>query len=75
LSDVLRQPPIPKSAGHVKRELRSMLGPFSIKRITNWNAQIYIKGKKLFIGRYESEGEAAVDYARAVFKYKGDGGT
>ena len=52
-----------------------MLGPFSIKRITNWNAQIYIKGKKLFIGRYESEGEAAVDYARAVFKYKGDGGT
>ena len=30
-----------------------------------------VDGKKRFIGYYEDEEDAAIDYARAVFKYKG----
>lgn len=30
-----------------------------------------IDGKQHYIGSYENEEEAAIDYARAVFKYKG----
>ena len=37
-----------------------------------WVAQIRIDGKLLLIGYYDDEEEAAVDYARAVFKYRGD---
>ena len=35
-----------------------------------WSAQIRIDGKHQYIGNYDDEKEAAVDYARAVFKYK-----
>jgi hypothetical protein len=38
-----------------------------------WEERIKIEGKTHFIGYYKSEEEAAVDYARAVFKYKGQG--
>ena len=35
----------------------------------NWEANIKINGKSYHIGRYDDELEAAVDYARAVYKY------
>ena len=45
----------------------------SLNKSTNkWKAQITISGKSRYIGTYDSEEEAAVDYARAVFKYSGD---
>ena len=39
--------------------------------MNKWQATITVKGKQRFIGYYDDEEEAAVDYARAVFKYKG----
>jgi len=33
-------------------------------------AQIMIEGKQRIIGHYENDEEAAIDYARAVFKKK-----
>jgi hypothetical protein len=41
------------------------------KAMNKWRAQIKIEGKVRHIGYYENEEEAATDYARAVFKYKG----
>ena len=35
-----------------------------------WTAQVNFDGKLLFIGYYDNEEEAAVDCARAVFKFK-----
>ncbi len=32
---------------------------------------MHLDGKQQFIGAYDNEEDAAVDYARAVFKYKG----
>ena len=43
------------------------------KAMKKWHAQIMIAGKSLFIGYYDNEEAAAVDYARAVFRYKGQG--
>ena len=40
------------------------------KRSNKWHAQISFDGKNHTIGYYEDEEEAAVDYARAVFKCK-----
>ena len=36
-----------------------------------WRAEITIDGKKRHVGYYDNEEDAAADYARAVFKYKG----
>mmetsp|Transcript_10627 Transcript_10627/g.18107 ORF Transcript_10627/g.18107 Transcript_10627/m.18107 type:complete len:105 (-) Transcript_10627:261-575(-) len=42
------------------------------KSTKKWMAKIEINGRQHYIGTYDSEEEAAVDYARAVFKYSGD---
>eukprot|EP00984_Skeletonema_dohrnii_P021409 scaffold10688_cov144-Skeletonema_dohrnii-CCMP3373.AAC.2 len=42
------------------------------KKCNKWKAQISIDGKRRHIGTYDNEEEAAVDYARAKFKYKED---
>eukprot|EP00985_Skeletonema_marinoi_P017052 scaffold9269_cov149-Skeletonema_marinoi.AAC.2 len=73
LSDVPPQSPIPKSSGCVKEGASKYTGVSFDKRMNKWHAQIMIAGKSRNIGYYENEEEAAVDYARAVFKYKGQG--
>eukprot|EP00985_Skeletonema_marinoi_P016761 scaffold9054_cov137-Skeletonema_marinoi.AAC.4 len=73
LSDVPPQSPIPKSSGCVKEGASKYTGVSFDKAMNKWKALISIDGKQRHIGRYESEEEAAVDYARAVFKYKGQG--
>ena len=70
LSDVPTQPPIPKSAGRIKEGASKYAGVSFNKQTKKWIAQILIDGKGRFIGAYDNEEEAAVDYARAVFKYK-----
>ena len=74
LSDVPPQQPILKSAGHIKEGASKYTGVSFNKTKHKWNAQIMIAGKVRLIGVYENEEEAAVDYARAVFKYKDKGG-
>ncbi|KAK1739945.1 putative AP2/ERF family transcription factor family protein [Skeletonema marinoi] len=73
LSDVPPQSPIPKSSGCVKEGASKYTGVSFDKRMNKWHAQIMIAGKSRNIGYYENEEEAAVDYARALFKYKGQG--
>eukprot|EP00984_Skeletonema_dohrnii_P005687 scaffold2005_cov115-Skeletonema_dohrnii-CCMP3373.AAC.8 len=70
LSDVPPQPPQPKSEARIKEGTSKYRGVYFDNRTNKWQAQISIEGKQRFIGRYESEKEAAVNYARAVFKYK-----
>eukprot|EP00985_Skeletonema_marinoi_P032167 scaffold39070_cov174-Skeletonema_marinoi.AAC.3 len=73
LSDVPPQPPIPKSSGTIKEGASKYTGVHFNKQMNKWRVQIDIKGKQRYIGHYENEEEAATDYARAVFKYKGQG--
>eukprot|EP00577_Skeletonema_sp_RCC1716_P015184 CAMPEP_0113399228 /NCGR_PEP_ID=MMETSP0013_2-20120614/15415_1 /TAXON_ID=2843 ORGANISM="Skeletonema costatum, Strain 1716" /NCGR_SAMPLE_ID=MMETSP0013_2 /ASSEMBLY_ACC=CAM_ASM_000158 /LENGTH=442 /DNA_ID=CAMNT_0000284091 /DNA_START=49 /DNA_END=1377 /DNA_ORIENTATION=- /assembly_acc=CAM_ASM_000158 len=75
LSDVPPQSPIPKSAGHIKEGASKYTGASFNKKANKWLAKIKIEGKQRQIGSYENEEEAAVDYARAVFKYRGQFGT
>ncbi len=70
LSDVPTQQPIPKSKGRIKEGSSKYTGVYFNKALNTWLAQIVIDGKKRYIGSYESEEEAAIDYARAKFKYK-----
>ena len=71
LSDVPPQPPIPKSSRRVKEGVSKYTGVSFIEKSNKWFAKIYYDGKQRSIGFYDDEEEAAVDYARAVFKYKG----
>ena len=71
LSGVPPQPPIPKSSGRIKEGASKYTGVFLNQQRYKWVAQIRIEGRLLLIGYYDDEEEAAVDYARAVFKYKG----
>ena len=71
LSDVPPQLPILRSAGRVKEGSSKYAGVYFNKSRNKWTAQIAMEGKVRYIGCYENEDEAAVDYARAVFKYKG----
>jgi hypothetical protein len=73
LSGVPPQLPIPKSKGRIKDGASKYTGVFLNKPTKKWIARIDIEGKKRVIGNYENEEEAAVDYARAVFKYRGQG--
>ena len=73
LSDVPPQPPIPKSEGHIKEGASTYTGVSFNKAANKWRARILIEGKERSIGYFENEEEAAIDYARAVFKYKGEG--
>ncbi|KAK1742624.1 AP2/ERF family transcription factor, partial [Skeletonema marinoi] len=74
LSDVPPQPPIPKRAGQIKEGASQYSGIYFNKHTKKWQARICIEGKHRYVGSYENEEEAAVDYARAVFKYKDKGG-
>ena len=70
LSDVPPQPPIPKRSRRVKEGASKYTGVCFNKRSSKWQATISIDGTQRLIGYYNDEEEAAVDYARAVFKYK-----
>ena len=71
LSDVPPQLPIPKSKGHIKEGFSKYAGVSFSKASNKWKAQIKIDGKQRHLGSYENEEEAAADYARALFKYRG----
>eukprot|EP00985_Skeletonema_marinoi_P016760 scaffold9054_cov137-Skeletonema_marinoi.AAC.3 len=73
LTDVPPQSPIPKSAGRIKEGASKYTGVTFHKQRNKWHAKIRIDGKQRQIGCYENEEEAAVDYARAVVKFKGQG--
>ena len=73
LSDVPTKSPIPKSSSYIKDGASKYTGVTFHKQVNRWQAQITIEGTARYIGNYKSEEEAAVDYARAVFKYKGNG--
>ena len=55
----------------MKEGASKFTGVFFNKKSNKWQAQINLDGKQRRIGYYDDENEAAVDYARAVFKYKG----
>ena len=74
LSDVPPQPPIPKSQRRIKEGASKYTGVYFDTWKNKWKAHITIEGKQHYIGNYENEEEAAIDYARAVFKYKMQGG-
>ena len=71
LSDVPPQLLIPKSKGRMKEGASKYTGVSFNKSTNKWRAEIKIDGRSRNIGYYENEEEAAADYARAVFKYKG----
>ena len=71
LRGVPPQQPIPKSKGRIKEGASKYTGVYFEKATNKWRAQILIDGKIRYIGSYENEEQAAADYARAVFKYKG----
>jgi hypothetical protein len=67
LTDVPPRSPIFRSGG--KDGASKYQGITPNKRTNKWQARIMVGGKQHSIGTYENEEEAAVDYARAVFKY------
>ena len=67
----LLSPRSPKVVDTSRREHQNFTGVCFNKRDNIWQAQINLDGKTRLIGYYDDENEAAVDYARAVFKYKG----
>ena len=71
LSDVPPQLPILKTKEYVIEGTSKYTGVSFDKRKNKWQAQITIDGKSHRIRYYENEEEAAIDYARAVFKYHG----
>jgi len=73
LSGVSSQPPILKSACRNKEGASKYAGIYFRKETKKWQARISVDGKVRRIGYYEDEVEAAVDCARAVLKYKGQG--
>jgi hypothetical protein len=71
LTDVPTQSPIIRSGG--KDCSSKYEGVFFHKASNKWQAQIIIDRKQYNIGLYDIEEEAAMDYARAVFKYNAGG--
>ncbi len=71
LSDVAPQPLICKSVGSVKEGTSKYTNVHFDKNKNKYRVMITIDGKRHLVGYYENEEEAAADYARAVFKYKG----
>jgi hypothetical protein len=67
LTDVPPQSPILSS----KDGASKYLGVYFNKAANKWVAQISFDGMNHQIGCYDNEEEAAIDYARAVSKYKG----
>ena len=70
-SGVPPMPPIPKYKGRIKEGPSKYAGVTFSKPRNKWQAKITIDYKQHHIGWYENEKEAAIDYARALFKYKG----
>lgn len=73
LSNVPPQPPIPKNSCNIKEGASKYTGVTFNKHSNSWHAQISVGGKNRFIGLYDNEEDAAVDYARALFKYRRSG--
>ena len=71
LSDVPPQLPIKSSRKNGSSKYQGVSFDFD-KGWNKWRARIKIDGKKHHIGSYDSEEKAAIDYARAKFKYKED---
>eukprot|EP00984_Skeletonema_dohrnii_P000734 scaffold217_cov79-Skeletonema_dohrnii-CCMP3373.AAC.2 len=69
LTDVPAQPPIISNENGASSKYQ---GVYFNKARNKWKAQIAIDGKRHYIGLYANEEQAAVDYARVVFKYKAD---
>eukprot|EP00984_Skeletonema_dohrnii_P021544 scaffold10796_cov102-Skeletonema_dohrnii-CCMP3373.AAC.1 len=65
LTGVPPQSPIPKSEGRIKDGASKYTGVSFNKAMNKWQAKIHIDGKARFIGSYEKDDKAAVDYARA----------
>ena len=57
------------SMGCTKKQAPRYVGVY--ERNKKWQAQVGINGKQYYIGCYENEEEAAIDYARAAFKHHG----
>ena len=66
LTDVPPQLPI---IGNMKGASSKYQGVCFVKRRNKWKATISLDGMKCFIAEHANEEEAAVDYARALFKY------
>ena len=62
-----------KKEGQIKEGASKYKGVTFHKAMNKWMARIKIDGKRRLIGFYENEEEAAADYARVAFKYKGQG--
>lgn len=76
LSDVPPQPPIPKAPGRVKEGASKQSKYIRVsfrKHANKWVSIIKIDGKQRYIGYYDDEERASVDYTRAVVKYKAVG--
>ncbi len=73
LTGIPPQPAIPKCSGRVKDGASEYTGVGFHKQVVKWQAQIVIDAKKYNVGYYDNDGEAAVDYARALFKNRGQG--
>ncbi len=73
LEGVPSQSPIPKCSGRIKDGASKYTGVFFNKQMNEWQAKIWFDGKQHCIRYYENEEEAAVEYARALFKYGGQG--
>ena len=73
LSDVPKQSPIPKikTDGRMKEKASRYTGVVWNQKMNKWHAQILIEGKVRYIGCYDNEEDAGMNYARAVYKYKG----
>ena len=72
LSGVPPQLPILKSDNRIKEGASKYSGVCFDKVKNKWRARIRIAFKNCHIGCYENEDEAAINYARAVFKYRGE---
>ena len=70
LTGVPYQTPILKSKGRVKEGASKYTGVSFQKNSKKWWAVIMIDKKQYSIGYYDKEEDAAIDYARAVYKYK-----
>jgi len=80
LSDIPYQQPILKNEftrfydnsrkRPIKPNASKYTGVYFSEMHHSWRAQIQIKGRVTIIGNYENEEQAAVDYARAAYKYK-----